>query len=292
LLLLLDGDARHRPRSPTSIHVYFGAVRPFIDRWGASHGHLREITAADVTAALEPLRGWQRHNALDALRSLFRFARKRGLIFTDPTLRLKAEIGDPSLIPMTQAEIHAVERVVVNPAQRLIVALAAVHAARPAAIRHLRIDDLDLPNRRITIAGHTQRLGELPHRALRVWLDHRRATWPHTPNPHVLISERTALGIQPISKGYLQFHLHRHGVDLDRIRRDRILHEALTAGPDPLHLALVFNLSHSTASRYAAIAQHLLDDGFAQPGEQFALHPTKGAKRSSAQVRRSSLPET
>jgi DNA-binding Xre family transcriptional regulator len=37
-------------------------------------------------------------------------------------------------------------------------------------------------------------------------------------------------------------------------------HEALTAGADPLHLLLVFNLSLSTASRYAGIAQHLLDD--------------------------------
>jgi hypothetical protein len=27
-----------------------------------------------------------------------------------------------------------------------------------------------------------------------------------------------------------------------------------------LHLALVFNLSHTTGSRYAAIAQNLLDD--------------------------------
>ena len=41
---------------------------------------------------------------------------------------------------------------------------------------------------------------------------------------------------------------------------DRILHEALTAGPDPLHLALVFNLSHATTSRYTALAQQLLDD--------------------------------
>ena len=43
-----------------------------------------------------------------------------------------------------------------------------------------------------------------------------------------------------------------------------MLHEALTAGPDPLHLALVFNLSHTTASRYAAIAQNLLDDQIEQ----------------------------
>jgi hypothetical protein len=34
--------------------------------------------------------------------------------------------------------------------------------------------------------------------------------------------------------------------------------------PDPLHLALVFNLSHTTASRYAAIAQDLLDDQIEQ----------------------------
>jgi len=34
--------------------------------------------------------------------------------------------------------------------------------------------------------------------------------------------------------------------------------------PGLLHLALVFNLSHTTASRYAAIAQDLLDDQIAQ----------------------------
>jgi hypothetical protein len=69
---------------------------------------------------------------------------------------------------------------------------------------------LDLPNRRITIAGHTQRLDELTHRALRAWLDQRRTAWPHTPNRHVLISQATALGVEPISKGYLQFRLQRH----------------------------------------------------------------------------------
>jgi integrase len=109
---------------------------------------------------------------------------------------------------MTDAEIRAVEQLAITPAQRLIVALAAVHAARAAAIRHLLLDDLDLPNRRIAIAGHTQRLGDLTHRA---WLDQRRTAWPHTPNRHVLISEQTALGVEPISKGYLQFHLQRQG---------------------------------------------------------------------------------
>ena len=52
-----------------------------------------------------------------------------------------------------------------------------------------------------------------------------------------------------------------------------VLHEALTAGPDPLHLALVFNLSHTTASRYAAIAQDLLDDQIEQATGQRPAQP-------------------
>lgn len=209
-----------------------------------------------------------RHTAIAALRSLFRFAKKRGIVFADPTAGLRAARVDTGLLPMTDAEIRAVEQAAVNPAQRLIIALAAVHAARPAAIRHLLLEDFDLPNRRITIAGHTQRLGELPALTLRAWLKQRRAAWPHTPNRHVLISAATTLGVQPVSKGYFLFHLQRCGIELDRIRKDRILHEALTAGADPLHLSLVFNLSHTTANRYAGIAQHLLGGQLEQPAER------------------------
>ena len=141
-------------------------------------------------------------------------------------MRLTA--GDPggSLLPMTDAEIRAAERAAISPAQRLIVALVAVDTARWAAIRDLTLDDLDLPNRRITIAGHRQRLGELTYRALRAWLGHRRTTWPRTPDRHVLISGKTALGSGRVSKSYLNWNLQRHGVSIERIRRDRVLHAA------------------------------------------------------------------
>jgi hypothetical protein len=59
LLVLPGGDARTRPRSHTSIYVYFGSVRPILEGWAATRAHLREITAA----ALDPLRGWPRRNA-------------------------------------------------------------------------------------------------------------------------------------------------------------------------------------------------------------------------------------
>jgi len=274
LLVLLDGDSRSLPRSPDSLYVYFRSVKPIIEEWATEHGHLREITATEVTTALEPLRGHQRRTAVSALRSLFRFAKKRGLIFANPTTRLKAERVEPGLIPLTNDEIRVVEQAAANSAQRLIVALAAVHAARSATIRYLTLDDVDLPNRRITLAGHTQRLGELTHRVLRAWLDHRRTTWPHSPNRHILLAGRTALGTRPVSHIYLQTEMRKLGVGVDRIRADRILHEALTVGPDPLHLSLVFNLSLSAASRYAEVAQRLLDGQLEQhTGEQRPKQP-------------------
>lgn len=117
-----------------------------------------------------------------------------------------------------------------------------------------------MPNRRITISGHSRRLGELTRQALLAWLDHRQAAWPLTCNRHLLISHRSAFQTGPVTQNYFRARLWRKGVRLERIRADRILHEALTASPDPLHLSLVFDISHTTASRYADIARALLDE--------------------------------
>ncbi|WP_251021387.1 hypothetical protein [Streptomyces sp. ISL-98] len=46
---------------------------------------------------------------------------------------------------------------------------------------------------------------------------------------------------------------------LERLRVDRQLDEALTHGPDPLHLAEVFGLDEKTAMGYAASARALLE---------------------------------
>ena len=52
---------------------------------------------------------------------------------------------------MTAEQIQAVQQAAATPAQRLAIALAAVHAARPGAIRELTLEDIDLPSRRISI---------------------------------------------------------------------------------------------------------------------------------------------
>ena len=231
---------------------------PFIQCWAATRGHLREITSGDIDAVLEPLRGHRRYNAVMALRSLFRFAKRRGLTFADPTRHLSGGRGaGRAVLPMTAEEIRAAGRAAVTPAQRLAIALAAVHAARPKAIRELTLDDIDLPSGRITLAGHRQRLGDLTYHALLAWLGYRRATWPDTANRHVLVSRISALGSEPVSADFLDKHQLR-GICLEHIRRDRILNEALATGADPLHLALVLNIDHTNAMAYAHAARNLL----------------------------------
>jgi hypothetical protein len=143
-----------------------------------------------------------------------------------------------------------------------------VHAARPKAIRELTLDDIDLPNRRITITGHRQPLGEFTRHALLAWLGYRRVTWPDTGNRHVLISRISALGTEPVSPDYLDKHQLR-GISLEHIRRDRILQEALATGADSLHLTLVFNIDHTNAVAYADAARNLLSG----PAEQALLPP-------------------
>jgi hypothetical protein len=125
--------------------------------WSANRGHLREVTAQDVVDVLNQLRGHRRVGTFVALQSLFRFAKRRRVVFVDPTRRLHVgSAPDRVLLPMTQAQIDEVGRVAVTPAQRLAVALAAVHAARAATMRRLTLDDVDLAGRRIRLDGQQE----------------------------------------------------------------------------------------------------------------------------------------
>ncbi|GAA1285099.1 hypothetical protein [Saccharothrix xinjiangensis] len=166
---------------------------------------------------------------------------------------------------MTDDEITAVQQTAVTPAQRLVVALAAVHAARAKTTREIRLDHIDLAAHRITIAGHRHALGDFVREALLDWLAHRRATWPRTTNPHLLVSAHTALDQNPVSHFYLKKHLLLRGVHLEHIRGDRILTEALATGGDPLHLATMFDLHPTTATAYADTALNILQRAIDNP---------------------------
>jgi DNA-binding Xre family transcriptional regulator len=138
-------------------------------------------------------------------------------------------------------------------------ALAAVHAARPKAIRELHLADIDLGNRRLIISSQARPLDDLTRHLLLAWLQHRRHRWPGTANPHLIINQQTAMTTRAVSENWLTETCRGLTATLERLRADRQLEEALTCGADPLHLAAVFGINDTTAIRYATIARQLLD---------------------------------
>lgn len=187
-------------------------------------------------------------------------AKKTGGVFRNPTARIRVGERHSTLVqPLQPDQVTKTVIAAVRPADRLIIALATIHAARSGGIRHLHLDDIDLGNRRLTIADRTRPLDELTHRELLNWLHYRRSRWPNTANPHLLVNQRTALETGPVSAFWLKAAFRGHEATLERLRVDRQLEEVLTHGADPLHLAVVFGLDEKTALRYATAARALLE---------------------------------
>ena len=246
---------------------------------GPRYTHLREVTAADVTAAITPLTGSLRRQTLTALRSLFGHCKKTGRIFADPTRGVHDGQRPMNLVqPLQPAEINQATSAAVTPAARLAVALAAVHAARPRAIRELHLGDVDLGNRRVAITGRTRPLDDLTRSLLLAWLEHRRDRWPGTANPHLIINQQTAMTTRAVSENWLTESCRGLTATLERLRVDRQLEEALTCGADPLHLAAVFGIDDTTAIRYATIASQLLE-ATAEQHEPRGLPRTQGSEQ-------------
>ncbi|MGQ4458420.1 hypothetical protein [[Kitasatospora] papulosa] len=87
---------------------------------------------------------------------------------------------------------------------------------------------------------------------------------PNTANPHLLITQKTAVELGPAGKLWTTRATRNLTATLERLRADRQLEEALTHGADPLHLALVFGIDEKTAIRYADSARALLGEAAEQ----------------------------
>ncbi|GGX24620.1 integrase [Streptomyces noursei] len=208
---------------------------------------------------MSTVHGSQRKHALVALRSLFTRAKKNGTIFKNPTSRIRVGQQEHGVTQsLDPGHVESAVAMVARPVDRLVLALSAVHAARPGAIRHPRLDDLDIGNRRLVTEGRVRPLDELTLQLTLAWLDYRRRRWPDTANLHLLINKQTALETGPVSGVSISAALRGQTATLERLRVDRQLEEALVHGPDPLHLADVFGLGEKTAMRYADSARALL----------------------------------
>ncbi len=257
--MLRYGGPRNRARAPGTAASYLHTIRPALTVWSTRYDHLREVTHDDVVAYLDTLTGFPRARTTTALRSLFAWAKRANIIFRNPAVHLRVpQREDPVWQPLRPDELARTVTAATTVHARLFVALAAVHAARVGQIRALQLDDVDLGNRRLTIAGRDRPLDDLTHRTLLAWLEHRRTRWPNTANLHLVISPCTAGGLGPVSYPFLARPLRGLPATLDRLRVDRQLEEALTSGADPLHVAAVFGVSDAAAIRYADNARHLL----------------------------------
>jgi hypothetical protein len=253
------GGPRSRPRAPDTAWVYLRAAAPALTAWSGRYSHLREVTSEDILEAISGLAGHERKHTLTVIRSLFRHCKKNRTIFRDPAARLRVgEHPRGIILPLDGDDIDQAVSAAQSPLDRLLLALAAIHAARTQAIRGLQVDDIDLGNRRLTIAGRTRPLDDLTRQVILDWLGHRRSRWPDTANPYLIINQQTAMETGPVSKVSLTAPFRGQRATIERLRVHRQIDEALAQGPDPLHLAAMFGLDHKTAIRYAENARQLL----------------------------------
>ncbi|MFC4610453.1 hypothetical protein ACFO9E_21990 [Streptomyces maoxianensis] len=128
---LRDGGPRSLPRRQGTVWLYLNHVRPALLEWSNRYDHLREVTRDDVLTHVKKLHGHHRRDQLVALRSLFTWAKRAGLIFRNPTSRIKVGQYEYGVIqPLVPAQVDRSVAAATTPAARLILALAAVHAAR------------------------------------------------------------------------------------------------------------------------------------------------------------------
>jgi integrase len=261
LTILRDGAPRHRPKSPLTVRNHLHDALPALTSWSGRYEHLRQVTRSDVAEIADALHGHARKRTMSALRSLFHISKSTGRVFRDPASGING--GTPAsgvLVPLDQTAYDRAIQASTQPPARLMLALAAMHAARPHAIRHLLLTDIDLGGGRITVGGHTRPLDPVTRAVVLGYLAHRRTRWPNTANPHLLVTRSTASGRNPSSHPWIKRHFTGLSVTIEQMRTDRQLEEALSAGPDPLHLAAVFGVSHQTAIRYAHAARQLLTE--------------------------------
>lgn len=268
--VLREGTARRQPHPRTTVQTLLTAVRPFLADSATRYTTLREVTYDDVTGWLDGRR--QRANDAHALRDLFTVLKTQRLVFTNPTHHVHAAGLTPTTpTPLNPQALHTLGQAArTDPALQAVLALTGVRALHPHQVRHLKLDEIDLPNRRLTVAGTRAPLDPFTTESIATYLRYRHDRWPQTANPHLLLTRRTAHERGPVSASWLQARLHDLPATLRQLREDRILEEARATGGDPLHLAAMFGLTAKPALRYAqtlhpGIADHHHDHGPGRP---------------------------
>lgn len=237
---------RQRSRDPQTVRIQILGLVPIVHAWAAQgHQSLAEITQQQISVAL-PANGTKRHHAELGLRSLFKVLKARKLIFQNPMRGLPATQPNQTIpLPLdTQAIRQALDSP--DPAVALAVALVAFHALTSSQLRQLK--HTDIADGRLILKDREIPLARPVQIRLRAWLDHRARTWPHTINPHLFITRRSAPRLTPVGE---QFPWTATNLRPQALREDRILQEIHATGADVRRVCDLFGLTISTAMRYA-----------------------------------------
>jgi hypothetical protein len=185
-------------RSWDGIRRYLAYVQPVLSDWTASGvATLREITQQQAEDAVNALSGHARRQLAIVLRSLFRSLKRQRVVFRDPARNLP--VGDLKGMPRSVPSdlLAGLLDHAATPLGRLTVALAAVHAVSGHDMRTIRTADVDLDRGTVEIRRgllrHTLYLEQFTHRLAAEWLTYRHRRWPASTNPHLLVSQKTAL---------------------------------------------------------------------------------------------------
>lgn len=256
-----NGSPRRRPRSRETIVGNVHSIRTFLIDAGSRYSTLRQVTHDDIARWLASRPGRSRPQDASTLRSLFTTLKAERLIFANPARRIRVGRRNPSMPVPLPGHLLATtaEAADHDPALRAVVALAGVHALLPGQIRCLRLDQVDLPARRLDPAGLDHPLDEFTATAIRGYLAFRSHRWPATTSPYLLVTRKTAHTGEPVSRFWIDRLFRVLPVTAEQLRDDRIIEEALAGRPDPLHLAAVFGFGPRTGLRYAEAARDITE---------------------------------
>jgi hypothetical protein len=243
---------RMRPRSPITIKVRLRSALPTLHAWAAAgHTSLREISHNDVVNALPPS-GNPRALLGAALKSIFSVLKSRKIVFVNPAARIAT--GKPEDRQPLPTEVSMLRRLLKpdEPARAALTALLAFHALRSGQLRAVLLTDVH--DCRLAVDGRSIPLADLVRHRLGDYLDYRNRRWPNTPNPHLFITQSTAIQTKPVTDRWIRYKLE--GITAQAIREDRILHEAHVTDGDARRLGDLFGLSVKGATRYTATVDH------------------------------------
>lgn len=262
ITVLRKGTPRRRALHRSTVSARLASIHPFLLDCATRYTTLRQVTRDDVVEWLEGRK--HQVNDASALRNLFRTLKSERMVFTNPTSRIRVGAPHQSTPRSLSCESlrqlgDAAER---NPALRIVLALIGVHALPPNQVRRLRLEHLDLPDRRLYVGAVDRAMDPFTASAVADYLAYRHERWPHTSNQHLLLTRRTAHEQGPVSQSWLSSQFRGVPATPRQLREDRILEEARATGGDPLHIASMFGMGGKAGLRYAG-AVHT---GLADPG--------------------------